>query len=38
MRRLRLRKGAIGLGLGCVNEVREFDRVLNEEDGNVVAN
>ena len=25
------------LGLGCVNEIRKFHRVLNEEDGNVVA-
>ncbi|MNE31343.1 hypothetical protein D3C80_1249070 [compost metagenome] len=37
MRRLRLRKGAIGLLLGGMNEIRKLDCVLNEEDGNVVA-
>ena len=37
MRRLRLRKGAVWLGLHGMNDVGKLDRVLNEENGNVVA-
>ncbi len=37
MRRRRLREGAIGLGLDRMDEVGKFDRVLDEEDGNIVA-
>ena len=37
MRGLRLRKAAVRLGLHGVDEVGELDRVLDEEDGDVVA-
>ena len=37
MRRLRLRKGAVGLGLHRMDDVRKLDRVLDEEDRDVVA-
>ena len=37
VRGLRLRKAAVGLLLGGVDEIRELDRVLDEEDGDVVA-
>ena len=37
MRRLRLRKPAVGLLLDRVDEVGELDRVLDEEDRDVVA-
>ena len=37
MRRLRLRELAVGLGLHGVDEVGELDRVLDEEDRDVVA-
>ena len=37
MRRLRLRERTVGLGFNRVDEVRKLDGVLNEEDGDVVA-
>ncbi len=37
VRRLRLRKATVGLGLRRVDQVGELDRVLDEEDRNVVA-
>ena len=37
VRRLRLRKGAVGLGFHRMNDVRKLDRVLDEEDRDVVA-
>lgn len=37
MRGLRLWKGAIRFLLGGMDEIRKLDRILNEEDGNVVA-
>src|SRR5688572_33094076 len=37
MRRLRLRKPAVRLLLGRMDDVWKFDRVLDEEDRNVVA-
>ena len=38
MRRLPLRNLVVRLGLDSVDDVGEFDRVLDEEDGNVIAN
>ncbi len=38
VRRCRLGKSPVGLLLGRVNEIRKLDGVLNEEDGDVVAN
>ena len=35
---LTLRNFSLGLGFSRVNDVREFDCILNEEDWNVVAN
>ena len=37
VRRLRLRKGAVGLRLHRVDDVGKLDRVLDEEDRDVVA-
>ena len=37
MRRLRLRKGSVGLRLHGVNDVGKLDRILDEEDRDVVA-
>ncbi len=37
MRGLRLREAAIGRGLGGVDQVGKFDRVLDEEHRNIVA-
>src|SRR5690348_6579936 len=38
MRSLRLRKPAVGLLLGGMDDVRELDRVLNKKDRDVVSN
>jgi hypothetical protein len=37
VRRLRLGKGAVWLFLHCMDQVRKLDRVLDEENRNVVA-
>jgi len=37
VRGLRLREPAVGLLLGGVDDVRELDRVLNKENGDVVS-